>query len=90
MSEVLSILMMLSPMTGEHKSVWPWIVGAIGLLALVAFVVLTVLEKKKNGTPTDPTEQPAPEQTPAETDAAPTADPTATDDIPSADGQDPQ
>lgn len=83
MSEVLSILMMLSPMTGEHKSAWPWIVGAIGVLALAAFVVLTVLEKKKNDTPTDPTTQPSSEDASAEAEAAPQDAPTA--DTPSID-----
>lgn len=37
----------ISPLTGEQKSVWPWVVGGIGLAALIAFVVLSILQKKK-------------------------------------------
>lgn len=50
MSQWITALL-LSPATGEQKSMWPWIVGGIGLVALAAFVVLSVMQKKK--TPSD-------------------------------------
>lgn len=54
MYEWISALL-LSPATGEQKSVWPWIVGGIGLAALIAFVVLSVVQKKRASRGTPPT-----------------------------------
>ncbi len=54
MYEWISALL-LSPATGEQKSVWPWVVGGIGLAALIAFVVLSVVQKKRASRGTPPT-----------------------------------
>lgn len=62
MSQWITALL-LSPATGEQKSMWPWIVGGIGLVALAAFVVLSVMQKKK--TPPDDGQPPLAES-PAE------------------------
>ena len=78
MQALITAFSYMSPMTGEQKSMWPWFVGGIGLLALAAFAVLTVLEKKKNAggapsadeTSTESTEDNASVNTPdQETDA---------------------
>lgn len=50
----------LSPATGETFNPLPYILGGIGLLAVIALVVLTVLEQKKKnggGPPTPPTDK---------------------------------
>ena len=44
----------LSPATGENASALPWIIGGIGLAALIAFVLVAVLEKKKNAASSQP------------------------------------
>lgn len=53
----MNLWAILSPATGEQASIWPYVVGGIGVLALAAFVVLSVLQKKQSK-PTDPTPQP--------------------------------
>lgn len=55
----------LSPATGEQASIWPYVIAGIGVLALAAFVVLSVLQKKQN-TPQDPTPQPPVDNTPTD------------------------
>lgn len=67
--------LLLSPATGEQKSMWPWIVGGIGLVALAAFVVLSIMQKKK--TPPDGGE-------PAMGDEPPAAEPSADTQAPAA------
>lgn len=47
----------LSPATGEHASPLPWIIGGIGLAAVIAFVLVALLEKKKNGAPLPPADE---------------------------------
>mgnify|MGYP001523642281 CR=1 FL=1 len=41
------LLMGASPATGETVKVLPWVFGGIGLVAVIALIVLTVLDAKK-------------------------------------------
>lgn len=41
------LLMGASPATGEPVKVLPWVFGGIGLVAVIALIVLTVLDAKK-------------------------------------------
>ncbi len=92
MYEWISALL-LSPATGEQKSVWPWIVGGIGLAALIAFVVLSVVQKKRASRGAPPTgpqggDVPSDAGAPDEMPVQPSPDAgTAGEENPSGDGQ---
>ena len=44
-----------SPATGEQTSILPWVIAGVGVLALGAFILLSVLQKKQTP-PTTPTD----------------------------------
>lgn len=82
MSQWITALL-LSPATGEQKSMWPWIVGGVGLVALAAFVVLSIMQKKK--TPPHDENSPMSGEPPMESfaDVTEPVSPTAPEDTPS-------
>ena len=49
-----------SPATGEQTSILPWVIAGVGVLALGAFILLSVLQKKPTPptTPTDTNDTP--------------------------------
>ena len=54
----------LSPATGERTRVLPFVLGAVGLVAVAALIVRTVMDAKKKTTPPPPTDTPPTPPTP--------------------------
>ena len=54
----------LSPATGERTRVLPFVLGAVGLVAVAALIVLTVMDAKKKKNTPPPTDTPPTPPTP--------------------------